>query len=73
MTVFWLIHSVCNNRIVVHGERFASTIVPSSAKPFNFQMEYGLTEKQVMGSVCVRECKHVQKQQKYFKKIVMQI
>lgn len=35
------------NRIVVHGERFASAVVPASAKPFNFQLEYQLTEEQV--------------------------
>ncbi|KAK2850953.1 hypothetical protein Q5P01_007229 [Channa striata] len=57
--LFWLIPdnidttvrattSCTYDRIVVHGERFASTIVPSSAKPFNFQMEYALTEKQAL-------------------------
>lgn len=36
-----------SNRIVVHGERFARAVVPFSAKPFNFQVEYRLTEDQV--------------------------
>ncbi|XP_055366478.1 deoxyribonuclease-1-like 1 isoform X2 [Betta splendens] len=36
------------DRIVVHGERFASKVVPNSAKPFNFQTEYGLTEEQAL-------------------------
>lgn len=37
----------CPHRIVVHGPRFASAVVPSSAKAFNFQLEYQLTEEQV--------------------------
>lgn len=49
----WSVHSVCYNRIVVHGEAFAREIVPQSAKPFNFQTEYGLTEEQVG---CLRLC-----------------
>ncbi|GLD45593.1 deoxyribonuclease gamma-like protein [Lates japonicus] len=36
------------DRIVVHGERFAREIVPLSAKPFDFQREYGLTEEQAL-------------------------
>ncbi|XP_040009482.1 deoxyribonuclease-1-like 1 [Xiphias gladius] len=36
------------DRIVVHGEAFAREIVPQSAKPFNFQTEYGLTEEQAL-------------------------
>lgn len=40
------------NRIVVHGETFVREIVPLSAKPFNFQTEYRLTEEQVTGCVC---------------------
>ncbi|KAM8863325.1 deoxyribonuclease-1-like 1 isoform 1-T2 [Spinachia spinachia] len=36
------------DRIVVHGERFARAIVPSTAKPFNFQLEYRLTEEQAL-------------------------
>lgn len=39
--------SACANRIVVNGETFHRAIVPASAKPFNFQEEYGLTEEQV--------------------------
>uniref|UniRef100_A0A8C7YIK5 Deoxyribonuclease n=1 Tax=Oryzias sinensis TaxID=183150 RepID=A0A8C7YIK5_9TELE len=39
--------SCAYDRIVVHGETFDRAIVPSSAKAFNFQEEYGLTEKQV--------------------------
>lgn len=35
----------------MHGETFAREIVPLSAKPFNFQMEYGLTEEQVTDSI----------------------
>ena len=45
---------VCvSNRIVVHGEKFTRAIVPFSAKPFNFQTEYRLTEEQVIDFVCV--------------------
>ncbi|XP_035513195.1 deoxyribonuclease-1-like 1 [Morone saxatilis] len=40
--------SCAYDRIVVHGESFAGAIVPSSAKPFNFQMEYQLTEEQAL-------------------------
>nr|XP_046253965.1 deoxyribonuclease-1-like 1 isoform X2 [Scatophagus argus]XP_046253966.1 deoxyribonuclease-1-like 1 isoform X3 [Scatophagus argus] len=36
------------DRIVVHGERFARAIVPFSAKPFNFQMEYRLREEEAL-------------------------
>ncbi|XP_056896499.1 deoxyribonuclease-1-like 1 isoform X3 [Takifugu flavidus] len=36
------------DRIVVHGQRFANAVVPLSAKPFNFQMEYHLTEEQAL-------------------------
>ncbi|KAM9350716.1 deoxyribonuclease-1-like 1 [Symphorus nematophorus] len=36
------------DRIVVHGEKFARAIVPLSAKPFNFQLEYRLTEEQAL-------------------------
>ncbi|XP_034392177.1 deoxyribonuclease-1-like 1 isoform X3 [Cyclopterus lumpus] len=36
------------DRIVVHGERFARAIVPLSASPFNFQLEYRLTEEQAL-------------------------
>ncbi|XP_056240828.1 deoxyribonuclease-1-like 1 [Seriola aureovittata] len=36
------------DRIVVHGETFARAIVPLSAKPFNFQSEYELTEDQAL-------------------------
>ncbi|XP_026189352.1 deoxyribonuclease-1-like 1 [Mastacembelus armatus] len=57
--LFWLIQentdttvrsttSCTYDRIVVHGERFASAVVPSSAKPFNFQLEYELTEEQAL-------------------------
>ncbi|XP_070824817.1 deoxyribonuclease-1-like 1 [Chaetodon trifascialis] len=57
--LFWLIPdktdttvrsttSCTYDRIVVHGERFARAIVPLSAKPFNFQMEYRLTEDQAL-------------------------
>ncbi|XP_076596048.1 deoxyribonuclease-1-like 1 [Chaetodon auriga] len=58
-SLFWLIPdktdttvrsttSCTYDRIVVHGERFARAIVPFSAKPFNFQMEYRLTEDQAL-------------------------
>lgn len=57
--LFWLIAdktdttvrsttSCTYDRIVVHGERFARATVPFSAKPFNFQMEYRLTEDQAL-------------------------
>ncbi|KAM4737657.1 deoxyribonuclease-1-like 1 [Anableps anableps] len=36
------------DRIVVHGENFNRAVVPSSAKPFNFQQEYRLTEEQAL-------------------------
>ncbi|XP_059190079.1 deoxyribonuclease-1-like 1 [Centropristis striata] len=36
------------DRIVVNGETFARAVVPSSAGPFNFQMEYRLTEEQAL-------------------------
>ncbi|KAM8754629.1 deoxyribonuclease gamma-like isoform 1-T1 [Acanthopagrus schlegelii] len=58
-SLFWLIPdkvdttvrsstSCTYDRIVVHGERFARAVVPYSAKPFNFQMEYRLTEEQAL-------------------------
>lgn len=40
--------SCAYDRIVVHGERFARAVVPFSAKPFNFQVEYRLTEDQAL-------------------------
>lgn len=41
-------HAFCGpGRIVVHGDKFSSAVVPSSAKAFNFQLEYRLTEEQV--------------------------
>ncbi|XP_070695708.1 deoxyribonuclease-1-like 1 [Pempheris klunzingeri] len=36
------------DRIVVHGESFARAIVPLSAKPFNFQIAYRLTDDQAL-------------------------
>ncbi|KAM3872151.1 deoxyribonuclease-1-like 1 [Diretmus argenteus] len=36
------------DRIVVHGEKFARATVPLSAKSFNFQKEYRLTEEQAL-------------------------
>lgn len=36
------------DRIVVHGEAFTRQIVPLSAKPFNFQKEFHLTEEQAL-------------------------
>uniref|UniRef100_A0A3Q0REA5 Deoxyribonuclease-1-like 1 n=1 Tax=Amphilophus citrinellus TaxID=61819 RepID=A0A3Q0REA5_AMPCI len=56
--LFWLIQentdttvrsstSCSYDRIVVNGETFHRAILPSSAKPFNFQVEYRLTEEQV--------------------------
>lgn len=58
-SLFWLIPdktdttvrsstSCTYDRIVVHGENFVRAIVPSSAKPFNFQREYRLTEEQAL-------------------------
>ena len=34
-------------RIVVYGDDMLAAVVPDSAKPFNFQQEYGLTYEQV--------------------------
>ncbi|XP_060914652.1 deoxyribonuclease-1-like 1 isoform X1 [Labrus mixtus] len=59
--LFWLINdktdttvrkstSCTYDRIVVHGETFARAIIPLSAKPFNFQTAYGLSEDQVTES-----------------------
>ncbi|XP_054640352.1 deoxyribonuclease-1-like 1 [Dunckerocampus dactyliophorus] len=36
------------DRIVVHGDAFVNAVVPFSAKPFNFQLEYQLTEEQAL-------------------------
>ncbi|XP_056156873.1 deoxyribonuclease 1 like 4, tandem duplicate 1 [Lampris incognitus] len=36
------------DRIVVYGDDMVEAIVPNSAKPFNFQMAYGLTEGQAL-------------------------
>ncbi|KAM3617996.1 uncharacterized protein V6R79_013781 [Siganus canaliculatus] len=36
------------DRIVVNGEKFLRATVPFSAKPFNFQVEYKLTEEQAL-------------------------
>ncbi|XP_068611079.1 deoxyribonuclease-1-like isoform X2 [Brachionichthys hirsutus] len=58
-SLFWLIPdeadttvssstSCAYDRIVVHGERFNRTIVPLSAKPFDFQVEYKLTSEQAL-------------------------
>ncbi|XP_061591553.1 deoxyribonuclease-1-like 1 [Cololabis saira] len=57
--LFWLIPedsdttvrsstSCSYDRIVVNGPTFNRAVVPSSAKPFNFQTEYGLTEEQAL-------------------------
>ncbi|XP_041656391.1 deoxyribonuclease-1-like 1 [Cheilinus undulatus] len=57
--LFWLIPdktdttvrestSCTYDRIVVHGETFARAVVPTSAKPFNFQKEYRLSEEQAL-------------------------
>lgn len=57
--LFWLIPddvdttvrsstSCTYDRIVVHGETFHRAVVPSSAKPFNFQQEYRLTEDEAL-------------------------
>ncbi|XP_029362158.1 deoxyribonuclease-1-like 1 [Echeneis naucrates] len=57
--LFWLIEdeidttvrsttSCAYDRIVVHGEKFFRATVPLSAKPFNFQTEYRLTEEQAL-------------------------
>ncbi|XP_071331160.1 deoxyribonuclease-1-like 1 [Trachinotus anak] len=40
--------SCAYDRIVVHGETFVRAIVPLSAKPFDFQTEYDLTEEQAL-------------------------
>ncbi|XP_008296320.1 deoxyribonuclease-1-like 1 [Stegastes partitus] len=57
--LFWLIPddvdttvrsstSCSYDRIVVHGETFRRAVVPASAKPFNFQEAYRLTEEQAL-------------------------
>ncbi|XP_061543523.1 deoxyribonuclease-1-like 1 [Phycodurus eques] len=40
--------SCAYDRIVVHGDVFSNAVVPFSAKPFNFQMEYRLTEEEAL-------------------------
>lgn len=50
----WFVRSVCYNRIVVNGESFARAVVPLSAKPFNFQKEYRLTEEQVTATYGIK-------------------
>lgn len=35
------------HRILAYGDNLLATIVPNSAKPFNFQKEFDLTEKMV--------------------------
>ncbi|XP_037130584.1 deoxyribonuclease-1-like 1 [Syngnathus acus] len=40
--------SCAYDRMVVHGEAFAKAVVPFSAKPFNFQMEYRLSEDEAL-------------------------
>ncbi|XP_061155661.1 deoxyribonuclease-1-like 1 [Syngnathus typhle] len=40
--------SCAYDRMVVHGEAFAKAVVPFSAKPFNFQMEYRLSEEEAL-------------------------
>ena len=44
--------SLLSYRIVVYGKDMLSAVVPNSAKPFNFQKEYGLTYQQVGSSHC---------------------
>lgn len=34
-------------RIVVYGDDMLAAVLPNSAKPFNFQKEYGMTEEMV--------------------------
>ncbi|XP_067099307.1 deoxyribonuclease-1-like isoform X2 [Osmerus mordax] len=36
------------DRIVVYGDDMLAAVVPNSAKPFNFQQEYGLTNAQTL-------------------------
>ncbi|KAJ3602365.1 hypothetical protein NHX12_030123 [Muraenolepis orangiensis] len=36
------------DRIVVYGKDMLEAVVPNSAKPFNFQKEYGLSEQQAL-------------------------
>ncbi|XP_019746997.1 deoxyribonuclease-1-like 1 isoform X3 [Hippocampus comes] len=40
--------SCAYDRIVVHGDTLANAVVPFSAKPFNFQMEYRLSEEEAL-------------------------
>lgn len=37
------------SRIVVYGDDMLQAVVPNSAKPFNFQKAYRLSEEQVCG------------------------
>lgn len=36
-----------SNRIVVYGDDMLASIVPNSAKPFNFHKEFDMTEEMV--------------------------
>lgn len=40
--------SCAYDRIVVNGKKLSEAVVPSSAKPFNFQVEYRLTETEAL-------------------------
>ena len=40
--LFW-----STSRIVIYGDDMLDAVVPNSAKPFNFQIEYGLSEEDV--------------------------
>lgn len=40
--------SCAYDRIVVHGKKFSDAIVPSSARAFNFQQEFRLTEEEAL-------------------------
>lgn len=35
------------HRIVVYGDDMLAAVLPNSAKPFNFQREYGMMEEMV--------------------------
>lgn len=40
-----------SDRIVVYGDDMLEAIVPNSAKPFNFQKEFSMTEEMVSWSL----------------------
>ncbi|XP_043935254.1 deoxyribonuclease gamma-like [Protopterus annectens] len=43
------------DRIVIHGQEFIQSVIPGSAKPFNFKKEFGLSEEEVLGVVLIAD------------------